>query len=207
MVTAKIIVSQGMPMDLPKAASGEDIQKIFSVELSADGKTVVDSKTVSNDDDHRNRWPRTPRAKNKDLRAVIRADHKGRAWPRDPRAGLAEARRRGKDRICGLARRVRGYRWTRNRKSPLARDDSRQPNVPGSRDIRLDRDRDPLAPVLALGRARTAVGIADRHCVGALIVHGAAAGKMATTRSHLAASLEHGSDGRCIERATCRPTT
>ena len=33
MVTARIIVSQGMPMDLPKAASGEALQQVFSVEL------------------------------------------------------------------------------------------------------------------------------------------------------------------------------
>jgi len=38
MVTARIIVSQGMPMDLPKAASGEALQQVFSVELTADGK-------------------------------------------------------------------------------------------------------------------------------------------------------------------------
>ena len=44
MVTARIIHSQGMPMDLPKAAKGEQVQTIFSVELTADKKTYVDSK-------------------------------------------------------------------------------------------------------------------------------------------------------------------
>jgi len=75
MVTARIIVSQGMPMDLPKAASGESIQTVFSVELTADGKTVVDSQPVTNDD----AIPplaKAAKAKNKDLRAVIRADKK-----------------------------------------------------------------------------------------------------------------------------------
>ena len=75
MVTAKIIVSQGMPMDLPKAANGESLQTIFSVELGADGRTRVDSDAVANDE------AIAPLAKsahdrNKDLRAVIRADKK-----------------------------------------------------------------------------------------------------------------------------------
>lgn len=75
MVTARIIVSQGMPMDLPKAASGESIQTVFSVELTADGKTVVDSTPVANDDLISGLAKRA-KEKNKDLRAVIRADSK-----------------------------------------------------------------------------------------------------------------------------------
>lgn len=75
MVTAKIIVSQGLPMDLPKAATGEEVQTVFSVELTADGKTLVDSKPVPNDDEV-GRLAKGAKAKNKDLRAVIRADKK-----------------------------------------------------------------------------------------------------------------------------------
>jgi biopolymer transport protein ExbD len=75
MVTAKIIVSQGMPMDLPKAASGEEVQQIFSVELSADGKTLVDSKQVANDQEV-GRLAKDAKAKTPELRAVIRADRK-----------------------------------------------------------------------------------------------------------------------------------
>jgi biopolymer transport protein ExbD len=75
MVTAKIIVAQGMPMDLPKAASGETIQTIFSVELTADGRTRVDSKWVSGDNAVGGLAKRA-RQKNRDLRAVIRADRK-----------------------------------------------------------------------------------------------------------------------------------
>jgi biopolymer transport protein ExbD len=75
MVTAKIIVSQGMPMDLPKAATGEEVQTFFSVELAADGKTVVDSKQVGSDEDV-SRLAKEAKAKNRDLRAVIRADKK-----------------------------------------------------------------------------------------------------------------------------------
>lgn len=75
MVTAKIIVSQGMPMDLPKAASGESLQTVFSVELTADGKTRVDSNAVGSDAAIAG-LARDAKAKNKELRAVIRADRK-----------------------------------------------------------------------------------------------------------------------------------
>jgi biopolymer transport protein ExbD len=75
MVTAKIIVSQGMPMDLPKAASGEEVQTVFSVELSAQGGTRVDSRDVANDEAVA-QLARDARAKNTDIRAVIRADSK-----------------------------------------------------------------------------------------------------------------------------------
>ena len=75
MVTAKIIVSQGMPMDLPKAASGENVQSIFSVELLANGQTWIDSKQVESDEKVRD-LASDARIKNKDIRAVIRADKK-----------------------------------------------------------------------------------------------------------------------------------
>jgi biopolymer transport protein ExbD len=38
MVTAKLIVSKSVPLDLPKAASGSDIQTVFSIVLAADGR-------------------------------------------------------------------------------------------------------------------------------------------------------------------------
>jgi len=75
MVTARIIVSQGMPMDLPKAASGEAMQQVFSVELSADGKTRVDSQNVANDEAI-TPLAKAAKAKTSDLRAVVRADTK-----------------------------------------------------------------------------------------------------------------------------------
>jgi biopolymer transport protein ExbD len=75
MVTAKIIVSQGMPMDLPKAASGEVLQTVFSVELLADGRTRIDSEFVPNDEEVGKKG-KVALAKNRDLRAVIRADRK-----------------------------------------------------------------------------------------------------------------------------------
>ena len=75
MVTARIIVSQGMPMDLPKAASGEALQQVFSVELSADGKTRVDSENLASDEGI-TALAKAAKAKTADLRAVIRADRK-----------------------------------------------------------------------------------------------------------------------------------
>lgn len=75
MVTAKIIVSQGMPMDLPKAASGEEMQMVFSVELLETGRTFVDSKEIATDNVV-GAMAREAIKKNKDVRAVIRADSK-----------------------------------------------------------------------------------------------------------------------------------
>jgi len=75
MVTARIIVSQGLPMDLPKAATGEALQQVFSVELTADGKTRVDSEGVPNDEAISG-LAKASKLKNPDLRAVIRADRK-----------------------------------------------------------------------------------------------------------------------------------
>jgi biopolymer transport protein ExbD len=73
MVTAKLIVSQSLPLDLPKAAKGEEIQLIFGLELHSNGDTVIDGNKVPNDDAI---FPRAKEAlaKNPDLRVVIRAD-------------------------------------------------------------------------------------------------------------------------------------
>lgn len=72
MVTAKMIVSQSMPLDLPKAANGQDIQMIFGVELHQNGDCVVNGKKLASDD------AVLPLAKDSartpELRAVIRAD-------------------------------------------------------------------------------------------------------------------------------------
>jgi biopolymer transport protein ExbD len=73
MVTAKLIVSQSLPLDLPKAANGQEIQMIFGVELHSNGEIAVDGKKVANDDAV---FPlaKEAQAKNPELRAVIRAD-------------------------------------------------------------------------------------------------------------------------------------
>jgi biopolymer transport protein ExbD len=73
MVTAKIIVSQSLPLDLPKAAAGQEVQLVFGLELHATGETFIDGKKVASDDAILP-LAREAQAKNPDLRAVIRAD-------------------------------------------------------------------------------------------------------------------------------------
>ena len=73
MVTAKLIVNKSVPLDLPKAATGSDIQTVFSVVMLADGSTQVDSRPIQNDDAILG-LARAAHDKNNDLRAVIKAD-------------------------------------------------------------------------------------------------------------------------------------
>jgi biopolymer transport protein ExbD len=73
MVTAKIIVSQSVPLDLPKAASGTDVQTVFSIIMAANGSALVDSKPIPSDDALFT-IARDAHAKNAELRAVIKAD-------------------------------------------------------------------------------------------------------------------------------------
>jgi biopolymer transport protein ExbD len=75
MVTARLIVSQTIPLDLPKAATGTDaVQTVFSVVLGPDGTVMVNSSTLPNDDAILPQ-AKDALAKNKDLRAVIKADN------------------------------------------------------------------------------------------------------------------------------------
>jgi len=73
MVTAKLIVSQTLPMDLPKAATGGEQQTVFSVTVGADQKMTVDSRPVTTDAELLG-LAKAARATNPELRAVIRAD-------------------------------------------------------------------------------------------------------------------------------------
>jgi biopolymer transport protein ExbD len=73
MVTAKIIVSQSIPLDLPKAANGGETQVIFSIVLAANGAAQVDSQAIPNDEAIL-QLASDAHAKNPDLRAVIKAD-------------------------------------------------------------------------------------------------------------------------------------
>jgi biopolymer transport protein ExbD len=72
-VTAKIIVSQSLPLDLPKASQGTDIQVVFSVTMGADGTAQVDGKQIANDDAVLP-LAEAAQTKNPELRAVIKAD-------------------------------------------------------------------------------------------------------------------------------------
>lgn len=73
MVTAKLIVSQTLPMDLPKAAQGEQQQIVFSVGIDRNGALTVDGKRVS-DRSAVLSLAAAAKKKSADVRAVIQAD-------------------------------------------------------------------------------------------------------------------------------------
>lgn len=77
MVTAKIIVSQAMPLDLPKAASGDAVQQVFSLNVHANGDISVGDNRIDSED-ALVAMAKDSLAKNKDMRAIIRADGKVR---------------------------------------------------------------------------------------------------------------------------------
>lgn len=73
MVTAKLIVSSTLQMDLPKAATGSEQQIVFAVALDDDGSTSVDSERVGSDEALLER-ARKAKGQHPELRAVIHAD-------------------------------------------------------------------------------------------------------------------------------------
>ncbi|HEX4446688.1 MAG TPA: biopolymer transporter ExbD [Polyangiaceae bacterium] len=74
MVTTKIVLNQTVPLDLPKAATGSsDVQTVFSIILAADGRALVDTNQIPNDDAIL-ALARTAQTAHPDLRAVIKAD-------------------------------------------------------------------------------------------------------------------------------------
>lgn len=73
MVTAKLVVSRALPLDLPKAATGGEVQQIFALSLKADGGTFVDGVPVPNDAELLVRAQRALQS-SPELRAVVQAD-------------------------------------------------------------------------------------------------------------------------------------
>jgi biopolymer transport protein ExbD len=73
MVTAKLVVSRAVPMDLPRAATGGEVQEVFSVALTAAGATLVDGAAVSDDAAFLG-LARSAQRRNAELRAVVAAD-------------------------------------------------------------------------------------------------------------------------------------
>jgi biopolymer transport protein ExbD len=71
MVTAKLVVQQGIPMDLPKAASAGATQSVFTVSVDADGKIYANGAAVSEPDLRAS--AQRALAENKDLRTVVQA--------------------------------------------------------------------------------------------------------------------------------------
>jgi biopolymer transport protein ExbD len=74
MVTAKLIVHhQALPVDLPRAASGEQVQEVLAVVLLADGSIQVDGLNLPDDDAVLAR-ARAAVSAHGDLRATLQAD-------------------------------------------------------------------------------------------------------------------------------------
>ncbi|MDX2051406.1 MAG: biopolymer transporter ExbD [Polyangiaceae bacterium] len=75
MVTAKVIVSQGVGMKLPQASqqNAEQLPLSFSVDVTSDGKTYVNKDLVKSADALL-ALATEAKQKDKDLRAIIRGD-------------------------------------------------------------------------------------------------------------------------------------
>jgi biopolymer transport protein TolR len=72
-VTAKIIVTPAVPLDLPKAAHGEEVQVVLSIILPVRGAMLVNGVGVSDDGAFEEK-ARAALTGSPDLRAVIQAD-------------------------------------------------------------------------------------------------------------------------------------
>lgn len=72
MVTAKIIAQQGIPMDLPKAASAGAMQAVFTVSVDRDGHMFANGRPVQSDAELRGA-ARAALAANPETRTVIQA--------------------------------------------------------------------------------------------------------------------------------------
>jgi biopolymer transport protein ExbD len=72
MVTAKLITQQGIPMDLPKAASAGTTQTVFTVSVDKDGHTFADGRALANDGELRSA-AKAAMSANPETRTVIQA--------------------------------------------------------------------------------------------------------------------------------------
>lgn len=72
-VTAKIIVTPAVPLDLPHAAHSEEVQVILSVIVPVRGPMLVNGAALPNDEALEDK-ARAALAGDRDLRAVIQAD-------------------------------------------------------------------------------------------------------------------------------------
>jgi biopolymer transport protein ExbD len=72
MVTAKLIVQQAIPMDLPKAASAGEQQTVFAVTIDEQGHVLADGKPMT-DDVQLQHAAKDALDHTKDLRTVIQA--------------------------------------------------------------------------------------------------------------------------------------
>src|SRR5687767_6952360 len=72
MVTAKLIVSQAIPFDLPKAATGGATQAVFTVSIDGRGQVRADGREMSDDESLR-RVAREALARDPDIRTIVQA--------------------------------------------------------------------------------------------------------------------------------------
>jgi biopolymer transport protein ExbD len=72
MVTAKLIVSQAIPFDLPKAATGGAMQVVFTVALDATGHVSADGQEVQGDEALRSA-AHAALARDREIRTVVQA--------------------------------------------------------------------------------------------------------------------------------------
>ena len=72
-VTAKVIVTPAVPLDLPHAAHGEEVQVVLSVIVPVRGPMLVNGAILPNDEALADK-ARAALAEDRDLRAVIQAD-------------------------------------------------------------------------------------------------------------------------------------
>ncbi len=72
-VTARILVTPAVTVDLPRASRTEEVQVVFSVIVTRDGGILVNGTHVASDEAFRQR-ARDEASRDRDLRAVIHAD-------------------------------------------------------------------------------------------------------------------------------------
>jgi len=72
MVTAKLIASRGIPLDLPKSATAGTTQTMFTVSIDAQGKVSANGQSIADDATLRAQASQELR-KNPELRTVIAA--------------------------------------------------------------------------------------------------------------------------------------
>jgi len=85
-VTAKLVVTPAVPLDLPKASQSEELQTILSVVVPVDGTIQVDG--TATDEMELGAKARAALARDPELRAVIQAD---RAVPHGRVMGVLDA--------------------------------------------------------------------------------------------------------------------
>lgn len=72
-VTAKIVVTPAVPIDLPRASQSEQVQEIFSVIIQATGATLINGEPAV-EDARILQLAQEAVARDREIRAVINAD-------------------------------------------------------------------------------------------------------------------------------------